>query len=38
MDYMSKYNEWLNYEGLDQDLRKQLVEMANDSSEIEDRF
>ena len=38
MDYMTKYNEWLNYKGLDQDLRKQLEKIANDSDEIEDRF
>ncbi len=38
MSYMEKYNEWLTYEGLDNDLRKQLLDISSDEKEIEDRF
>ncbi|CAM3405159.1 phospho-sugar mutase [Pseudostreptobacillus hongkongensis] len=38
MSYMKKYNEWLTYEGLDNDLRKQLLDISSDEKEIEDRF
>jgi len=32
------YNKWLNYNGLDADLKTQLLEIANDENEINERF
>lgn len=36
--YMTKYNEWLNYKGLDENLKSQLESIKNDEAEIKDRF
>ncbi|WP_288847797.1 phospho-sugar mutase [uncultured Sneathia sp.] len=38
MSYIEKYQEWLNHENLDADLRKQLEEIKGNDSEIKDRF
>lgn len=36
--YSKKYNDWLNYKGLDEDLKAQLESIKNDDAEIKDRF
>ncbi|WP_068268330.1 phospho-sugar mutase [Caviibacter abscessus] len=36
--YMTKYTNWLNYGGLDEDLKAQLENIKGDESEIKDRF
>lgn len=38
MTSMQKYEQWLNYEGLDEDLRQELLSIKGDEKEIEDRF
>lgn len=38
MEYMTTYNEWRNFEGMDADLKAQLLEIENNDAEIEDRF
>lgn len=38
MDYMKKYQSWLDFKGLDEDLRVQLEEISNNEEEIKDRF
>lgn len=38
MSYMEKYNKWLSYDNLDENLRKDLLDISNDEKEIEDRF
>jgi len=32
------YNKWLAFEGLDEELKKQLIEIENDENEINERF
>lgn len=38
MDYMKKYQEWLDFKNLDEDLKKQLEEIKGNEEEIKDRF
>ncbi len=38
MDYMKVYEEWLNSEYFDEEVRKDLMQIADDEKEIEDRF
>lgn len=38
MDYMKKYQSWLDFKRLDEDLRVQLEEISNNEEEIKDRF
>lgn len=38
MDYINKYKSWLDFKGLDEDLRVQLEEISNNEEEIKDRF
>ena len=38
MDYRKIYDEWKNFETLDADLKKQLMEIEGNDAEIEDRF
>lgn len=38
MDFTKKYEEWKNFPQLDPDLKKQLIEIESDKTEIEDRF
>lgn len=38
MDYMKVYEDWLKNEYFDEEVRKDLVQIADDEKEIEDRF
>lgn len=38
MNYIEKYNEWINFEKLDSYLKDELFNIKNDEKEIEDRF
>ena len=38
MDYLEKYNEWLNNELFDSETKKELLEIENNEEEIKDRF
>lgn len=38
MDYLKKYNEWLNDECYDQQTRDELMSIKDDDEEIKDRF
>ncbi len=38
MNYLDKYNEWLNSNGIDEKDRAELASIANDDSEIKERF
>lgn len=38
MNYAEKYQEWLNFKGLDADLKEQLEEIKGNETEIKDRF
>lgn len=36
--YIKKYNEWLNYDKLDEDLRKELINLKDNEEAIKDSF
>lgn len=38
MDYLQKYNEWLNNELFDNDTKNELLKIKDDDEEIKDRF
>jgi phosphoglucomutase len=38
MDYMERYNEWLNNPYFDEETKEELLSIKNDEKEIEDRF
>ena len=38
MDYMSKFQFWLDNEYFDEDTKQELLAIRNDEKEIEDRF
>ncbi len=38
MGYMETYKKWLNFEGLNDENRKELMAIANDENEIKERF
>ncbi len=38
MDYIKIYNEWKSFEGLDMELKKELQDINENMSEIEERF
>lgn len=38
MDFLKKYNDWLNDENIDEETKKELLLIADDKHEIEDRF
>ena len=38
MDYLGKYNEWINSEYIDKKTKKELEEIKNNKKEIEERF
>ena len=38
MNYMEKYNEWLNTEFFDEETKAKLKEMQNNEQEIKDSF
>ncbi len=38
MEYMSKFEQWLNNDYFDQDTKNELLAIRNDEKEIEDRF
>lgn len=38
MSYLEKFNQWISYEGLEESLKKDLLEISNDEKEKEDRF
>ena len=38
MDYMEKYNAWLGREGLDDEIKLELLAIGEDDEEIRDRF
>ncbi len=38
MDYKKIYEQWKAFDKLDEDLKKQLIEIENNDKEIEDRF
>jgi len=38
MEYLKKYNEWLNSEVFDEKTKQELLQIQNNSKEIEDRF
>lgn len=38
MSFLEKFNEWLNDESLEDDIKKELESIRNDQREIEDRF
>lgn len=38
MDYMEKYNAWLSREGLDDEIKLELLAIGEDEAEIRDRF
>lgn len=38
MDYMDRYNEWLNYDFLDKQTKKELIDMKNDEERIKESF
>ena len=38
MNYLKKYNEWLNDECYDQQTRDELMSIKDDDEEIKDRF
>ena len=38
MDYLEKYNEWLNDPAIDEETKKELRSIKDDESEIQDRF
>ena len=38
MNYLEKYNSWLNNQYFDEDIRKELESIKDDEKEIEDRF
>lgn len=38
MDYLKTYQKWLNYERLEDDLKKELININTDPKKIKDRF
>lgn len=38
MDYSAEYRKWLSYEGLDNELRNELLSIEGDEKEIKERF
>ena len=38
MDFMNEYKKWLAFEDLEKNLKDELVDIENDSAQIEDRF
>ncbi|MBQ8758726.1 MAG: phospho-sugar mutase, partial [Clostridia bacterium] len=38
MDFLQQYEKWLSFEGLENDLRKELLTIKNDEKEIKERF
>lgn len=38
MEYLNKYNEWLENENIDEETKKELRSIENDKEEIEERF
>ncbi|WP_270942814.1 phospho-sugar mutase [Romboutsia lituseburensis] len=38
MEYIKKYNEWLNNQYFDEETKKELLDIKDDEKEIEDRF
>ena len=38
MDYLEKYNKWLNDSAIDEETKKELITIKDNESEIQDRF
>ncbi|MBR2021613.1 MAG: phospho-sugar mutase [Clostridia bacterium] len=38
MDFLQQYEKWLSFEGLEKDLRDELLAIKNDEKEIKERF
>lgn len=38
MDFLKQYEKWLSFEGLDNELREELISIKNDEKEIKERF
>jgi len=38
MDYLNEYNKWCESSEIDEEMKKELIAIKNDMSEIEDRF
>ena len=38
MNYIEKYNEWINSKLIDNEIKEELIKIKNNESEIEDRF